>query len=77
VSSTTLATPTELKQGTERETRKRQEDKGAVCELLLLGSVFSLQGEGRQPSALDRDLEGAWPKLLQLARLKQTMRREP
>lgn len=76
-SSTTLATPTELEQGTERETRKRQEDKGAVCELPSLGPIFSSQGEGRQPSALDRDLEGAWPKPLQLARLKQTTRREP
>jgi hypothetical protein len=76
-SSTTLATPTELEQETERGTRKRQEDEGAVCELPSLATIFSSQEEGRQLSAIDVDLEGAWPKPLQLARLKQATRREP
>jgi hypothetical protein len=63
-SSTTLATPAQLEQETEREARKRQENEGALCELPSLDSIASSQVEGRQSRAFDVDLEGAWPKPL-------------
>jgi hypothetical protein len=75
-SSTTLATPAQLEQETEREAKKRQKNEEGLRELPLLDPIFSLQVEGRQSRAFNVDLEGAWPEPLQRARIKQATSRE-